>query len=181
MARPVPFTSRILIRDESGLIFQAGFESGDLSFCLGRGHMGMGLVRLRLEPPSEPGGLPNAIGQPEYVVPTEGTWHVHNGGWSADSKMLGYTRDMDYGNHRPRARQEHRRCGKRVTLPVAVSTGRASSPGQLPIVGSQSRRTRTSRPWTTRPSRVPRSAKDGASFRWSKRMSVPLLRPRRSR
>jgi hypothetical protein len=58
----------------------------------------MGLARLRLDPTSKPGGLPNAIGEPEYLVPAERTWHVHNGGWSADSKTLVYTRDMDFGN-----------------------------------------------------------------------------------
>jgi len=43
-------------------------------------------------------GVPRAVGEPEYVVRTEGTWHVHNGGWSADSKQIVYTRDMDYGD-----------------------------------------------------------------------------------
>jgi hypothetical protein len=32
------------------------------------------------------------------VVETTGTWHVHNGGWSADSRQIVYTRDMDYGD-----------------------------------------------------------------------------------
>jgi Tol biopolymer transport system component len=73
-------------------------DGSAVAFCFGRGHMGMGLALLRLDPPSEPGGLVRAIGEPEYVVPTEGTWHVHNGGWSADSKSLVYTRDMDYGD-----------------------------------------------------------------------------------
>ncbi len=73
-------------------------DGAAVAFCLGRAHMGMGLARLKLEPPSEPGGLPTAIGEPEYMVPTEGTWHVHNGGWSPDAKKLVYTRDMDYGN-----------------------------------------------------------------------------------
>ena len=58
----------------------------------------MGLARLRLEPPSAPGELPRAIGEPEYLVPTEETWHIHDGGWSPDSKMMVYTRDLDYGN-----------------------------------------------------------------------------------
>ena len=69
-----------------------------MAFCFGRGHMAMGLAVLKLEPPSEPGGLPRAVGEPEYVVRTEGTWHVHNGGWSADSKQLVYTQDKDYGD-----------------------------------------------------------------------------------
>ena len=55
--------------------------------------VGEGLVRC-----SDPDGLPRDVGEPEYVVRTEGTWHVHNGGWSADSTKLVYTRDMDYGD-----------------------------------------------------------------------------------
>jgi serine/threonine protein kinase len=73
-------------------------DGSAVAFCFGRGHLGMGLARLRLEPPSNPGGLPHAIGEPEFVVPAEKTWHVHNGGWSADSKTLVYTRDMDFAN-----------------------------------------------------------------------------------
>jgi len=73
-------------------------DGSAVAFCYGRGHMAMGLAVLKLEPPAEPGGLPSASGEPEYVVATTGTWHVHNGGWSADSKQLVYTRDMDYGD-----------------------------------------------------------------------------------
>ena len=73
-------------------------DGSAVAFCSGRGHMAMGLAVLKLEPPSEPGGLPQAIGEPEFVVATEGTWHVHNGGWSADSKSIVYTQDKDYGD-----------------------------------------------------------------------------------
>jgi Tol biopolymer transport system component len=73
-------------------------DGSAVSFCFGRSHSGMGLARLRLEPPPAPGDLPSALGEPEYVVHSEGTWHVHNGGWSPDSKTLVYTRDMDYSN-----------------------------------------------------------------------------------
>jgi Tol biopolymer transport system component len=73
-------------------------DGSAVAFCSGRGHMAMGLAVLKLEPPSEPGGLPRAVGEPEYVVSTEGTWHVHNGGWSADSKSIVYTQDKDYGD-----------------------------------------------------------------------------------
>jgi len=66
-----------------------------LSFCYGRGHLAMGLVVLKLEP--GPDGLPRAVGEPEYVARSQGTWHVHNGGWSADSKHLVYIRDTDRG------------------------------------------------------------------------------------
>jgi hypothetical protein len=58
----------------------------------------MGLALLRLERPSKPDGLPRVSGEPEYLTRSAGTWHVHNGGWSADSKSLVYTRDMDYGD-----------------------------------------------------------------------------------
>jgi Tol biopolymer transport system component len=73
-------------------------DGSAVAFCYGRGHLAMGLAVLRLEAPSDPGGLPRAVGEPEYVVPTEGTWHVHNGGWSPDSKQLVYTYDRDYGD-----------------------------------------------------------------------------------
>ena len=73
-------------------------DGGSVAFCFGRGHYSMGLAVLKLRPPSDPDGLPTAVGEPEYVVPTEGTWHVHNGGWSPDSKKLVYTHDQDYGN-----------------------------------------------------------------------------------
>ncbi|MCP4003133.1 MAG: hypothetical protein GY725_02945 [bacterium] len=38
------------------------------------------------------------MGEPELVVRAEKNWHVHNGGWSPDSKRLVYTQDMDYGD-----------------------------------------------------------------------------------
>jgi len=73
-------------------------DGSAVAFCFGQGHMAMGLAVLKLEPHSDPEGLPRAVGEPEYVVQTKGTWHVHNGGWSADSKQLVYIRDMDYGD-----------------------------------------------------------------------------------
>jgi serine/threonine protein kinase len=73
-------------------------DGSAVAFCYGPGHMGMGLALLKLEPPADPSGLPRAVGEPEYVVRTEGTWHVHNGGWSPDSKSIVYTQDQDYGD-----------------------------------------------------------------------------------
>ena len=73
-------------------------DGSAVAFCFGRGHFSMGLAVLKLEPSSDPDGLPRAVGEPEYVVLTEGTWHVHNGGWSPDSKSLVYTRDQDYSD-----------------------------------------------------------------------------------
>jgi len=58
----------------------------------------MGLAMLRLEPPDDSDGLPTAIGEPEYVVRTEGTWHVHAGSWFPDGTQLAYVRDWDYGD-----------------------------------------------------------------------------------
>jgi Tol biopolymer transport system component len=79
-------------------MFDVAPDGSAVAFCYGRGHVAMGLAVLRLEAPSDSNGLPRAVGDPEYVVPTEGTWHVHNGGWSPDSKKLVYTHDQDYGD-----------------------------------------------------------------------------------
>jgi hypothetical protein len=64
----------------------------------GRGHASMGLAVLKPKASSESDGLPMAISEPEHVVRAEGTWHVHNGGWSPDSKRLVYTHDQDHGD-----------------------------------------------------------------------------------
>ena len=69
-----------------------------VAFCAGPAHLGMKPFVLRLEPPSEPGGLPRVVGEPEPLYPLEGRWHVHNGGWSADSSSLVFTRDTDFGD-----------------------------------------------------------------------------------
>jgi len=58
----------------------------------------MNLHVLRLEPPATGNGLPRAIGEPEAITHGEGQWHVHNGGWSPDSKQVIYTRDTDTGD-----------------------------------------------------------------------------------
>jgi TolB protein len=71
-------------------------DGSAVAFCLGQGHMAMGLAVLQLEQSSD--GLPLAVGEPRYVVATSETWHVHNGGWSADSTRVVYTQDLDYGD-----------------------------------------------------------------------------------
>ena len=73
-------------------------DGSAVSFCFGRGHMSMGLAILKLSQATDPLDFPHAAGEPEYVVPAEGSMHVHNGGWSADSQSLVYTRDQDYGD-----------------------------------------------------------------------------------
>jgi Tol biopolymer transport system component len=81
-------------------------DGSAVAFCYGRGHTSMGLAVLRLEGPSTADGLPRAIGEPEHVVRAQGTWHVHNGGWSPDSKRLVYTHDRDYGDIYELVKQE---------------------------------------------------------------------------
>ncbi|UCF66037.1 MAG: serine/threonine-protein kinase [Acidobacteriota bacterium] len=78
--------------------FDVAPDGSAVAFSYGPGHLAMGLAVLELEEPADVGGLPRAVGEPRYVVPTEGTWHVHNGGWSPDSKSLVYTQDRDYGH-----------------------------------------------------------------------------------
>jgi Tol biopolymer transport system component len=73
-------------------------DGSAVAFCYGPGHTAMGLAVVELESPSDPGGLPQAVGEPRYVVPTEGTWHIHFPSWSPDSKRLVYTKDTDYGD-----------------------------------------------------------------------------------
>ena len=73
-------------------------DGSAVAFCYGRGHYSMGIAVLKLAPPSGPDDLPTAIGEPEYVVTAEGSWHVHNGSWSPDSKQIVYVHDQDYGN-----------------------------------------------------------------------------------
>lgn len=73
-------------------------DGSAVSFCFGRGHMSMGLAVLKLEPTVDSRDLPRAAGDPDWVVRADRTWHVHNGGWSPDSKSLVYTRDQDYGD-----------------------------------------------------------------------------------
>jgi Tol biopolymer transport system component len=73
-------------------------DGSAVSFCYGLGHTAMGLAVLKLEPASDPDGLPRAAGEPEYLIPTEETWHIHFASWSPDSKRLVYTKDTDYGH-----------------------------------------------------------------------------------
>ena len=53
---------------------------------------------LRLEPPARPGGLPTASGPPVPLYSLDQQWHVHNGGWSGNSKRLLFTWDRDYAD-----------------------------------------------------------------------------------
>ncbi len=64
-------------------------------FCSGAGHLGMGLARLQLEPPSGTDRLPRAVGEPVDIVRPEGVWHVHNADWSPDGERVAFVHDAD--------------------------------------------------------------------------------------
>ena len=72
-------------------------DGSAVTFCSALSHYDMKLHLLRLEPPDAAGGLPKAAGKPEKLT-HGGPWHIHNGGWSPDSRTLIYTRDTDYSD-----------------------------------------------------------------------------------
>ncbi len=69
-----------------------------VSYCSAQSHSNMNLFLLPLAPPASAGGLPRAAGEPHAITAGHGEWHVHNGGWSPDSKQVIYTRDTDTGD-----------------------------------------------------------------------------------
>jgi len=69
-----------------------------VSYCSAQSHPNMNLFILPLSPPASPGALPKAAGEPRAITAGRGEWHVHNGGWSPDSKQVIYTRDTDTGD-----------------------------------------------------------------------------------
>jgi len=73
-------------------------DGSAVALAMGPGHMSLSLAILRLESSDPSDGLPSAVGEPEYLVEAEGTWHLHLGGWSSDSKSIVYTRDQDFGD-----------------------------------------------------------------------------------
>jgi TolB protein len=73
-------------------------DGSSVSYCSAFSHFNMNLHVLRLTPPDTPGGLPSPAGAPTAVTRGDGQWHVHNGGWSPDSKRVIYTRDTDTGD-----------------------------------------------------------------------------------
>ncbi len=68
-----------------------------ISYCSALSHSNMNLFILPLAPPAS-GALPRAAGAPRGLTEGRGEWHVHNGGWSPDSKQVIYTRDTDTGD-----------------------------------------------------------------------------------
>jgi hypothetical protein len=69
-----------------------------VSYLTSTSHFNMNLFVLRLTPTDVPDGLPLVMSKPEAVTEGKGRWHVHNGGWSPDSKQVIYTRDTDAGD-----------------------------------------------------------------------------------
>jgi serine/threonine protein kinase len=73
-------------------------DGASVSYLSALSHFNMNLHVLLLKPPGSPGGLPTPDGQPRAITRGDGEWHVHNGGWSPDSKQVIYTRDTDTGD-----------------------------------------------------------------------------------
>ena len=73
-------------------------DGRSVSFCKALSHSDMNLFILPLAPPATLDGLPRAAGEPRPATIGKGEWHVHNGGWSPDSKQVIYTRDTDTGD-----------------------------------------------------------------------------------
>ena len=80
-----------------GWVREVTVDSGGrlASFLLAESHLNLNLYVLALAPPSRPGELPRALGEPRALTEGKGRWHVHNGSLSADGKLAAYTRDTD--------------------------------------------------------------------------------------
>lgn len=87
----------LLLRGPTAEIVVAPDGRG-VSFLHAASHFDMQLTLLRLAPPASPGQLPRPLGEPRPVTRGGSAWHVHNGGWSPDSKAVVYTRDADSGD-----------------------------------------------------------------------------------
>jgi hypothetical protein len=73
-------------------------DGSSLACVRSASHFDMQLQLVRLAAPARPGELPRAIGKPEPLTQGEAAYHVHNGGWSPDSRAIVYTRDSDNGD-----------------------------------------------------------------------------------
>jgi Tol biopolymer transport system component len=69
-----------------------------ISYCSAQSHSNMNLFIVPLALPASPGALPRVAGEARAITAGRGEWHVHNGGWSPDSKQVIYTRDTDTGD-----------------------------------------------------------------------------------
>jgi len=87
-----------LLLDTPFVEMSVASDGSAVSYCSALSHFNMNLYVLPLEPPDSPGGLPSPAGPPRAITRGDGEWHVHNGGWSPDSKQVIYTRDTDTGD-----------------------------------------------------------------------------------
>ncbi len=72
-------------------------DGSAVSYCTALSHSDMNLFVLPLAPAAS-GGLPRPAGPSRAITDGKGEWHVHNGGWSPDSRQVIYTRDTDTGD-----------------------------------------------------------------------------------
>jgi Tol biopolymer transport system component/predicted Ser/Thr protein kinase len=87
----------LLLRGPSAELVVAPDGRG-VAYLHSASHFNMQLHLLRLAPPASPDQLPRPLGEPQQLTSGESAWHVHNGGWSPDSKAVVYTRDLDRGD-----------------------------------------------------------------------------------
>jgi Tol biopolymer transport system component len=87
----------LLLRGPSAELVVAPDGRG-VAYVHAASHLNMQLHLLRLAPPASPDQLPRPLGEPQQLTSGESAWHVHNGGWSPDSKAVVYTRDLDSGD-----------------------------------------------------------------------------------
>jgi Tol biopolymer transport system component len=73
-------------------------DGKSVSYVSAMSHYNMNLHVLRLDRPANANLLPQPIGPSVAITHGDGKWHVHNGGWSPDSKQVIYTRDTDTGD-----------------------------------------------------------------------------------
>ncbi len=72
-------------------------DGSAVAYVQGNSHFSM---KIAVQPLSVPVGdaLPHTLGTPRDLTNANGYWHMHNGGWSPDSKAVVYTRDEDHGD-----------------------------------------------------------------------------------
>ncbi|HEU5181003.1 MAG TPA: hypothetical protein VFW45_09430, partial [Candidatus Polarisedimenticolia bacterium] len=88
--------SSVLLKTPFGEI-QVSPDGSGVSYCTALSHSNMNLFLLPLAP-APSGGLPRPAGPSRAITDGKGEWHVHNGGWSPDSRQVIYTRDTDTGD-----------------------------------------------------------------------------------
>jgi Tol biopolymer transport system component/predicted Ser/Thr protein kinase len=88
---------RLLLRGPTAELV-ASRDGRHLAFVQAASHFDMQVQVLDLAPPTAPGELPRALGDPRQVTRGESAFHVHNGGWSPDGTAILYSRDFDNGD-----------------------------------------------------------------------------------